>query len=177
MSAELIIPCDLSCNECGYNLRTRPVQGVCPECGHPVLKSLKAVPPGENEELDDVLHAHRRKQFEPIAEKAGCTVDAVQLVRDVCHHAAAQPASIEQGMRHASARQICEALRKHVHFYFDDAKEGKELLAEWGIRTSEDVGRIVFTMVEAKWMKARPEDLQSDFSGLFTLDTLFDQRS
>jgi len=177
MSAELIIPCDLPCIECGYNLRTRPVEGLCPECAHPVLKTLEAVPPGDDEELDDVLLAHRRKRFEPIAAKAGCTVDAVHLVRDVCHHAAALPASIEQGVRHVSARQICEALRTHVCFYFGDIDEGKELLAEWGIRSSEDVGRIIFTMVEAKLMAARPEDSLADFSGLFTLDTLFDQDS
>jgi uncharacterized repeat protein (TIGR04138 family) len=175
MSAELIISCDLPCVACGYNLRTLPIEGLCPECGQPVLKTLQAVPACEDEELDDLLLAHQRKRYESIATKAGCTVDAVQVVRDVCHHAAAQTTAFGAEQRHVSAREVCDALAKHVRYYFEDLAEGKELLAEWGIRTSEDMGRIVFAMVEAKWMEARPEDSESDFAGLFTLDTLFDQ--
>jgi endogenous inhibitor of DNA gyrase (YacG/DUF329 family) len=30
---------DLKCLNCGYNLRTQPVTGRCPECGHPVAET------------------------------------------------------------------------------------------------------------------------------------------
>lgn len=32
---------DVSCTGCGYNLRTRPVEAVCPECFTPVMESLR----------------------------------------------------------------------------------------------------------------------------------------
>jgi uncharacterized membrane protein YhdT len=32
---------DLKCLNCGYNLRTQPVTGRCPECGHPVSESTR----------------------------------------------------------------------------------------------------------------------------------------
>jgi len=32
---------DLECRRCGYNLRTQPEQGVCPECGSPVGLSTR----------------------------------------------------------------------------------------------------------------------------------------
>lgn len=31
---------DLNCARCGYNLRTLPVAGLCPECGSPIAESL-----------------------------------------------------------------------------------------------------------------------------------------
>jgi hypothetical protein len=33
------IAVDLSCANCRYNLRTQPVDGKCPECGHPVTET------------------------------------------------------------------------------------------------------------------------------------------
>jgi len=35
---------DLPCTVCQYNLRTRSVEGSCPECGHPVLDTLQGIP-------------------------------------------------------------------------------------------------------------------------------------
>ncbi len=36
---------------------------------------------------------------------------------------------------------------------------------EWGIRSSEDIGRIVFQLVESGQLSARPEDRLEDFQG------------
>ena len=33
---------DLPCANCGYNLRTQPADGDCPECGHPVEPSTRS---------------------------------------------------------------------------------------------------------------------------------------
>lgn len=42
-----IITYDRHCGQCGYNLRGLPVDGVCPECGYPIPRSLTfaEVPP------------------------------------------------------------------------------------------------------------------------------------
>ena len=36
---------------------------------------------------------------------------------------------------------------------------------EWGLKSGEDVGRVVFQLVDARQLSARPEDSLDDFSG------------
>lgn len=38
------------------------------------------------------------------------------------------------------------------------------VFAEWGVRTTEDIGAIVFALVEAGHLSARPQDTLADFS-------------
>lgn len=40
---------------------------------------------------------------------------------------------------------------------------------EWGVQTAEDVGEIVFELVRAGQLSARPEDTMDDFRGGFDL--------
>lgn len=39
------------------------------------------------------------------------------------------------------------------------------VFAEWGVRRTEDIGVIVFELVEAGQLSARPEDTMADFRG------------
>ena len=36
---------------------------------------------------------------------------------------------------------------------------------EWGVRSTEDIGAIVFELVQAGQLSARPEDTPADFTG------------
>src|SRR4030095_14036789 len=77
---------------------------------------------------------------------------------------------------HVSAQELCWCIRDFALEEYDgDPDVARERLAAMGLGRSEDVGEIVFAFVEAKLTKARETDLQSDFDGLFTLATLFDQ--
>jgi len=38
-AAAAIIDTDLACSGCGYNLRTQPEDGACPECGQSIAKT------------------------------------------------------------------------------------------------------------------------------------------
>jgi uncharacterized repeat protein (TIGR04138 family) len=98
-------------------------------------------------------------------------VDAILFVQDAL--SLAEDHAQAGGTEHVGARQLCGAFGELAKRYFNDEVEARELLEEWGLRTSEDVGRIIFTMVEAKWMTAEEGESASDFGGLFTLDTLF----
>jgi uncharacterized repeat protein (TIGR04138 family) len=172
------VPCDLPCAECGYNLRTLAIDGNCPECNCPVAKSIQLVPPDAPDELQDLKFVLKRRPFESIAHAADCTVDAVMIVMDAFRRAQAVyggRAFLTRDFvkRHVTARQVCEALRDHAMAYFNDEAEAKELLAEWGIWRSEDVGRIIFAMVDSGQFGAQEGESVHDFDGLFTLDTLF----
>lgn len=39
--ATLVVNDDVLCPDCDYNLRTLPLQGVCPECASPVVRALR----------------------------------------------------------------------------------------------------------------------------------------
>ena len=132
---------DVPCMECGYNLRTLSVKGLCPECGLEVMDSIVAAS-GTHDAASAAMQTYRRQQFEPLA---------------------------------ATARDVCRAVRDYATRYFNDRDEAINLLSEWGIRSSEDVGRIIFTFVGAGQLAAGPHDTLGDFDGLFVLDRLFDE--
>jgi uncharacterized repeat protein (TIGR04138 family) len=161
------IEADLHCHNCGYNLRTLAVDQLCPECGGRIAETLKFLHPtarGEMREwIWDALHAVKRIRYEPIAKAAGCTVDAVKFVFDALR------ASRWKAGVHRSAAEVCGHVRAYVEKYFDDPAEAKELLGEWGIRRSEDVGRIICAAVELRLLKAQPHESVRDFDGLFVL--------
>ena len=67
--------------------------------------------------------------------------------------------------RHLSGHELLEGLVTIARREFGPL--AAVVFHEWGVRTSEDVGRIVFDLVEAGQLSARPEDTIEDFrSGL-----------
>ena len=42
---------------------------------------------------------------------------------------------------------------------------GPTVFREWGLSSNEDIGRIVFQLVDARQLSARPEDRMEDFRG------------
>jgi len=161
------IEADLHCHNCGYNLRTLAVDRRCPECGVRIVETLKILHPtaqGDMREwLWNAIQADNRRKHEPIAKAAGCTVDAVMFVFDALR------ASRWKAGVHRSAAEVCDHVRAYVEKYFDDPAEAKDLLGEWGIRRSEDVGRIIYAAVVLGLMKAQPHESVRDFDGLFVL--------
>ena len=161
---------DVSCMSCGYNLRGLAINGRCPECAKPVIDSVR-----DAERAGESIESHLYRQImQPVAEKAGYTVDAVMFVADAMKKVAQRAAATRGPRSHVNAREVCDGLRELAMSYFNDADEARELLAEWGIRRSEDVGAIVFALVASGHGAKSDADQQSDFDGLFTLDTLLD---
>ena len=158
---------DLHCHNCGYNLRTLSVDQLCPECGGRITETLTFLYPtaqGETREwLWSALQAVKRIRHEPIAKAAGCTVDAVLFVFDALR------ASQWKAGAHKSAAEVCDHVREYIDKYFNDPAEAKELLGEWGIRRSEDVGNIIYAAVVLGRLKAQPHESVRDFDGLFVL--------
>ncbi|MCX7704065.1 MAG: hypothetical protein N2234_08240 [Planctomycetota bacterium] len=65
--------------------------------------------------------------------------------------------------RHISGRELLDSLvtlivRKHGLL-------GGFLLKRWGVFSSEDIGEVVFDLVDAKLLKKRDEDSKKDFEG------------
>jgi uncharacterized repeat protein (TIGR04138 family) len=163
---------DVPCSGCGYNLRTLKADARCPECGREVTDSVTDAR-ATHEAAADVYHYLRRRPFEALAASVGYPVDAVMFVRDALRWVEATGRPHPDGRLHATALDVCRGVRDYAARYFNDQAEALDLLAEWKLRSSEDVGRIIYGMVEAGLLKTSRQDSPCDFDSLFVLDDLF----
>ena len=65
--------------------------------------------------------------------------------------------------RHLSGQELIEAAIEQARSEFGPM--AGTVFREWGLRTGEDFGRIVFQLVDAGILSARPEDGMDDFRG------------
>jgi uncharacterized repeat protein (TIGR04138 family) len=81
--------------------------------------------------------------------------------------------------RHLSGRELLDGVVRLARGEFGAL--APTVFREWGLSRSEDVGRIVFQLVESGQLSARPEDQLEDFAGgpelLAALAAKHDQRS
>lgn len=69
--------------------------------------------------------------------------------------------------RHLHASELAEGVLELAHEEFGPL--AAEVMQNWGLETTEDIGQIVFALVEKGVMKAREEDRREDFENLFAL--------
>jgi uncharacterized repeat protein (TIGR04138 family) len=72
---------------------------------------------------------------------------------------------------HVSAREVAEAFRRLALAEF--GANALAALAEWRISSCDDIGTMVFRMVELGILGARPEDKPEDFHGIYDFQTAF----
>ena len=80
---------------------------------------------------------------------------------------------LESLNRHVTGQQLCLALR-------DTALKrwglmARSVLARWNINSTEDIGRIVFALVENGWLQKQPDDSIEDFDHVFDFAQSFSQ--
>jgi len=83
---------------------------------------------------------------------------------------AALELAVSEKRGHVSGVELLEALALLVARRF--GLLARVVLNEWGIYRSEDVGEIVFDLVEAGIMAKRPEDSKEDFAGYPLFETI-----
>ena len=65
--------------------------------------------------------------------------------------------------RHLSGQELTDGVIRTAREEFGPL--APMVFREWGVRSTEDVGEIVFDLVEAGQLSARPEDTRADFAG------------
>jgi uncharacterized repeat protein (TIGR04138 family) len=50
----------------------------------------------------------------------------------------------------------------------------RHVLQHWGIRTTADIGDVVFTLVELNLLISQPSDSRTDFTGVYDFDETFE---
>jgi uncharacterized repeat protein (TIGR04138 family) len=75
--------------------------------------------------------------------------------------------------RHVSGRELLFGLRDLAVDHW--GLMARHVLNTWGIRRTEDVGEIVFNLVEAGLLSKTDEDRRDDFQGVFDFGKTFDE--
>lgn len=73
--------------------------------------------------------------------------------------------------RHLSGRQLCLGLKHYAIEQFGFM--AKPILNFWGIYCCDDIGEIVFNLIEAGVFMKSPEDSKSDFQDVFDFENDF----
>jgi len=75
--------------------------------------------------------------------------------------------------RHVTGQDLCWALRDLAVGRW--GMMARTVLFSWGLRTTNDFGRIVFGFIDHGLMQKQPTDALSDFAGVFTFEEAFPQ--
>jgi len=74
---------------------------------------------------------------------------------------------------HVTGRELCEGLAEYALSQF--GRLARSVLESWGLRSSEDIGEIVFRMVEVGLLRKTEDDRREDFAGALDFDEAFDR--
>ena len=114
-----------------------------------------------NRLLEPVLHADLRYQR-----------DAYHFVRTAIDHTHLMLAKQGRPVRgHISGQQLLDGIRDLALAQFGPMSE--LVLEEWGIRSCEDFGEIVFNMVDHQILRKTEKDNRADFKGGYTFREAF----
>lgn len=103
--------------------------------------------------------------------------EAFQFVREgLAHtvktvHGEGDPEPAPGVERHVSGQQLCLGLRDFALRQY--GMLARTVLSRWGIRKTEDFGRIVFAMIDAGLMRRSKQDTLDDFRGVYEFDEAF----
>jgi uncharacterized repeat protein (TIGR04138 family) len=145
---------DLNCAKCNSNLRGLRRDAGCPKCGETVQASLKA------------RLAARRKLIRDMQAPLAVQQEGIYFVLDALRN------SLESGMLAANpftARNVCVAFAEWTSSSFPRKEDGPRQLIEWGIQSSEDLGRVVQALIDGDVVKGSPDLRFDDFAGIFKL--------
>ena len=76
-------------------------------------------------------------------------------------------------MRHVTGRELLDGVRLYATENFGFL--ARSVLEEWGVRSTEDLGNIVFNLVEGELLSRTETDKREDFVDVFDFDDAFDQ--
>ena len=70
---------------------------------------------------------------------------------------------------HVTGREVCDAVRKLALRQY--GLLAVTVLAHWGIRSTSDIGDIVYNMIATGDLEKTPSDSRSDFDNVFDFQT------
>jgi len=120
----------------------------------------------QQQELDANWEVFRR-QAGPYAQ------ELVAFIRGGLDHTVKMVHGSPDAGRHVSGQELCLGLRDYAIKRY--GMLAKTVLNRWGVRRTEDFGRMIFTMVEAGVMRPSQHDCVEDFQDVYDFDEAFEQ--
>lgn len=119
--------------------------------------------------------------WKTVREKAGpYPQEAFDFVREGLAHTVrlvhgeeslVTPGDEDRDDHHVSGRQLCLGLKDYAVRQY--GLLARTVLSRWGIRRTDDFGRIVFAMIDSGLMRKTDEDTLEDFRGVYEFDEVF----
>jgi uncharacterized repeat protein (TIGR04138 family) len=75
--------------------------------------------------------------------------------------------------RHITGRELALACRDLALEHYGVL--ARHVLEHWGVRSTADLGDIVFTLVELELLMSQPTDTREEFIGVYDFDQAFDR--
>lgn len=113
--------------------------------------------------------------FKAMRERAGpYREEAFDFVRQGLSHTAEQIHGDAESVvsRHVTGQQLCMGLREMAIDRY--GRLARVVLERWGVRSTEDFGRIVFAMIEAGLLRKSDADSIDDFVCVYEFEEAFD---
>jgi len=73
--------------------------------------------------------------------------------------------------RHLTGQELCEAARQYALQQYGYL--ARTVLAAWGVQSTDDLGEIVFNMIEIGQMRKTRKDKREDFHGVYDFEEAF----
>jgi uncharacterized repeat protein (TIGR04138 family) len=94
--------------------------------------------------------------------------EAIAHTKKLAGRGRGQPAPHRRAPRHVTGQQLCHgacALALAQYGYL-----AKVVLRQWGIRSTSDLGEIVYNLIRSGDLEKTPSDSRADFDGVFDLE-------
>ncbi|MEO0117244.1 MAG: Minf_1886 family protein [candidate division WOR-3 bacterium] len=73
--------------------------------------------------------------------------------------------------KHVTGQELLMGIKELAKMKF--GRLAKLVLEDWGVKTTDDFGEIVFNLVEAKLLMKTKEDKKEDFHNVYSFDEVF----
>lgn len=112
-------------------------------------------------------------QWEVIRREAGPYAhELVAFIRGGLDHTVKMVHGSAEAARHVSGQELCLGFRDYAIKRY--GMMAKTVLNRWGVRRTEDFGRVIFTLIEAGAVRPSQDDRYEDFQNVYDFDEAFE---
>ena len=91
---------------------------------------------------------------------------------DAAHASESSSSSPVPAPRHVTGQQLCHACRQYALDQYGYL--AKVVLGRWGVRSTSDLGDLVYNLIRIEQMRKSDTDRREDFDDVFSFDDAFE---